>query len=67
MPVLREIGEGLFLAHNENYVNDYEIVFLYENNKSKNPYFSYWTETEFDLDWLHEDECFRMNESFHEK
>ena len=67
MPILREIGEGLFLANNENYINDYEIVLLYENNKSKNPYFFYWTETGFDLDWLNEDECFRTNESFQEK
>ena len=58
MSGLREVREALFLAHNENYINDEEFLLLYDINKSKNPDFPYWVYPEFDLDRLTEDECY---------
>ena len=57
MPYLREVREGLLLAHSSGFVDDEEFLFLFDVNTSSNPDFHYWKYNNFDLDELSDDEC----------
>ena len=68
MPGLREVRTALLLAHHENFIEDEELLLLYDLNRSKNPDFPYWRYPAFDLDRLNEDECianFRFGKKRH--
>ena len=52
MPGLREVRTALLLAHHENFIEDEELLLLYDLNRSKNPDFPYWRYPAFDLDRL---------------
>ena len=57
MSSLREAREALFIAHNNNIINDEEFLLLYDLNRSQNPDFQYSTQEMFNLDAYNDDEC----------
>ena len=57
MPRLRDVRDCLLLSHDQNLINDEELLLLYDMNTSKNPDFCYWQYPSFDLDRMNDDEC----------
>ena len=53
----REVREALLLAHNNNFINDEELLLLYDLFRSKNLDLPYWRYNMFDLDRLDDSEC----------
>ena len=57
MPGLRAVRDALLVYHDQNIIDDDELVLLYDLNSSKNPDFPYWRYDYFDLDKLNDAEC----------
>ena len=57
MPGLRAVRDALLVYHDQNIIDDDELLLLYDLNSSKNPDFPYWRYDYFDLDKLSDAEC----------
>ena len=57
MASFRDTRDVLLLAHDQELINDHELVLLYDLNTSKNLDFPYWNYQMFDLDTWTDDEC----------
>ena len=57
MATFRETREAILHVHEQQLINDEELVFLYDIHISKNFDFPYWNYTRFDVNEQTNDEC----------
>ena len=53
----REMKACIAYAYGSNFINEQELVVLYDCHKSTNPEFPYWNYDRLDLDEKSNDEC----------
>ena len=58
MATYRKTRDLLLMVHSENFIDDEELLLLFDLNKSKNPEIPYSLYMKFDLDDLCDDEWF---------